>query len=267
MAEESKAAELSIAQTGPVVALATALFGAMGFLATRSYLNGLGVPEHAAIALDEYAQQGGRFFFTLAAQLLPVSACTLIVLQVCRMLVRRSAWLRRVTASGHFSCLVLAAIALATVVIELTCLPPDPVFAPGRILDVAGDLRSRLFLIDAGLVTTVALLSRWFDFLWLHYRDTFFKQFLVLTILLALLVEALLLPVCFGRTEIIPRSFARVSLLREKDQPTLSGILVFSGAESYFVFGDERKLTEVPHRTVREIRYESTEPLERLARQ
>jgi len=64
----------------------------------------------------------------------------------------------------------------------------------------------------------------------------------------------------------VPKSFDRVSLYREKDQPNLSGILVFSDAKNYFLFTDEHKLVEVSHSTVKEIRYESREPLESLAK-
>jgi hypothetical protein len=265
MPEESKAG-LTLAQAGPAVAFASALFGAMGFLATRSYLTGLGLPEHTSIALDDYAQHGGRFFFALAAQFLPVSVCTALVILAFAAPLRRSARLRRWTESGHFICLFLAAASCFTIAVELHCLPPEAVFSPGRIRNVGPELRDSLFLIDAGVLVTVAWLARSFGELWRDYRDTLAKRLLVPILLLAVLVEVLLLPLCFGRIQMIPRSFDRVTLVRDKDQLDLKGMLAFAGPESYFIFNDDRMLVEVERRTVREIRYESSESLEHLAK-
>jgi hypothetical protein len=253
MPDESNTIGLTLAQTGPAVALASALFGAMGFLATRSYLNALGIPVHTVIALDDYAQQGGRFFFQLAAQLLPVGICTALLFLFVAALVRRSARLRRWTESGPFICLFLAAITILAIALELGCLSPETVFSPGRIRNVSPELRVRLYLIEAAVVLTIGWLAQWFNALRRYSRDTLANRMLVPVLLLAVLVEFLLLPLCFSRIQMIPRSFERVTLVREKDQSDVKGILAFAGPESYLVFSESRILIEVEHRTVREI--------------
>jgi hypothetical protein len=141
------------------------------------------------------------------------------------------------------------------------------VFSPGSVRDISGELRLRLYLIEAGLLVTVVWFVRSCDYLWRTCRGTLFQQIFLAIAFLLVAVAVLLLPLCFGRIQMIPRNFDRVTLLRDKDQPALTGILVFSDAESYFIFTAERKLTEVLHRTVREIQYESREPLARLANQ
>ena len=57
------------------IALSTALFTAMGFLATRSYIGSLGLPDHVNIPVDGYLQHGGRFFFVLAVHTLNPRPC------------------------------------------------------------------------------------------------------------------------------------------------------------------------------------------------
>jgi hypothetical protein len=118
-----------------------------------------------------------------------------------------------------------------------------------------------------GVAITVAWAVRQFTLLWRGYRNTLFQKTLLTIVLLSVLVEILLFPLCFGQIAMVPKSFDRVTLRRENEPVNLKGILVFSDADSYFLFTDERKLVEVSHHTVKEVRYESRELLENLARQ
>jgi len=247
------------------VALATALFTVMGFLSTRSYLSGLGLPEHTNLPLDGYIQYGGRFFFVLAVHLLPVSVSVGLLFLIGTTLATWLASLHKLSQTGHFVCFVLVIVALATVLIELSALEPDPVFSPGRVRNISGDLRLRLFLTEIGAALTVAWLVRKFAGLWQGYRSTFLQRAILTISLLSVLVELLLLPLCFGRIAMVPKSFDRVTLRCESEQMNVGGILVFSDADSYFLFTVDRNLVEVSRHSVKEIKYESRELLENLA--
>lgn len=247
-----------------IVALATALFTVMGFLSTRSYLSGLGLPEHTNLPLDGYIQYGGRLFFVLAVYLLPVGVSVGLLFLIGTALATWSASLRKLSQSGHFICVMLILLTLATVLTELSSLGQDPVFSPGRVRNISGDLHLRLFLIEVGATLAVAWLVGKFASLWHSYRNTLPQVALLTILLLSVLVELLLLPLCVGRIIMVPRSFDRVTLRRE-NEPNLGGILVFSDADSHFLYTPDHNLMEVPRHSVKEIKYESRELLENLA--
>jgi hypothetical protein len=247
------------------VALATALFTVMGFLSTRSYLSGLGLPEHTNLPLDGYIQYGGRFFFVLAVHLLPVGVSVGLFFLIGTSLASWSASLQKLSQTGHFFCLVLIIVGLATILTELSSLEPDPIFFPGRVRNISGDLRLRLFLIEVGGTLSVAWLVRKFASLWQGYRNTFLQRALLTISPLFVLVELLLLPLCFGRIAMVPKSFDRVTFRRENEPTNLAGILVFSDADSYFLYTPDHILVEVSRHSVKEIKYEARELLENLA--
>jgi hypothetical protein len=237
----------------------------MGFLSTRSYLSGLGLPEHTNLPLDGYIQYGGRFFFVLAVHLLPVGVSVGLLFLIGTVVAGWFPWLHKLSQSGHFICLVLIVVALATVLNELSSLEPDPVFSPGRVRNISGDLRLRLFLIEVGATLTAVWLVRKFASLRQTYLSTFRQRALLTISLLCVLVELLLLPLCFGRIAMVPKSFDRVTLRRENEPMNLGGILVFSDADSHFLYTSDHNLVEVSRHSVKEIKYESRELIENLA--
>jgi hypothetical protein len=249
------------------VALIATLFGVMGFLCTRAYVSGLGIPEHANISADNYVQYGGRLFFVLAVDLLPIGFCLLLLSTLSGAVLHRWDWLRRSWESGSLPLVALAVVAAVTIALELRSLGTEPVFSLGRLRhpEISQDLRSQLYAIELGAAVTLLLLAGKRRQLKRRFRNAVALGPLIAFALLLAAIVLLLFPLSFGRIAMTPREFSRVTLQREKDQVPLGGILVFSDAESYFVWNDQRKLVEAPHRTVKEIQYDSVQRLEDLA--
>jgi len=261
---EDTPASVSKALLGSGVALATALFVSMGFLSTRAYLSGLGVPDHAAISFDQYVQYGARFFYVLAFDLLPISVVVGVAFVISVTLVKGSTRFDRLSRSNVFLSVLLGVVALGTVVLELRCLNPKPLFSPGQVNGLSSHVRALLYIIETGCLVAVVCLSRWAKQLWQHLRGSLGAQTFLYAVLLLVVIELLLLPLCFGRIAMTPEEFPRVTVYRDKEQPVLTGILVFSDRESYFLFTNERKLVEVAHGSVKEIQYDSIEKLDKL---
>ncbi len=246
--------------------MATALFVSMGFLSTRAYLSGLGIPEHAAISFDQYVQYGARFFYVLVFDLLPISVVVGIAFAIGFSLLGHWTSFDRLSRSDVLLCLVLGVVALGTTVLELRCLNQKPVFAPGQVNEFSSHVRALLYVIETGCLVAVVCLSRRLPRLWRHFQGKAGAQALVYAVLLLVVIQMLLLPLCFGRIAMMPEEFYRVTVSCDKEQPVLIGILVFSDTENYFLYTDERKLVEIAHGTVKEIQYDSLEKLDNLAR-
>jgi len=80
------------------------------------------------------------------------------------------------------------------------------------------------------------------------------NPFLPLAIL-STLIMLLLLPACFGRIVMPPDSFDSVEL-SVKNQPAKSGLLIFVGDNSYFLYTENRELLQIHKEHVSQILYE-----------
>lgn len=247
------------------IALSTALFTAMGFLATRSYIDTLGLPNHVNIPVEGYLQHGARFFFVLGVHMLPMGLCAGILFLAGAGLAKWWKPFGRLVESPVFIYLMLGGTALLTLGLELSVLDPEPVFAPGKVRDIAGEARTRLYLIEFGVAVTLTWLAARVSRLRMA-RSTMVLDVLRALALLAVLVEILVLPLCFGHVAMMPDSFERVSLRRDNEPANLEGVLVYSDAEDYYLYTDRRRLTQIPHRLVKEVQFEETARLEDLAK-
>jgi len=149
--------------TAGLISVIAVVFGAVGFLSIRSYINRLGVPANAELSVDGYLQYGGRVFFTLCVHLVPV----LLVIYLFRLLGAASAKkLRHIGAFFQKYWLQVALICLlaaATFLAELLLLNPKPIFSPGERPSVSGEFSDRtsvVFLIEGSIATTVFILWR-----------------------------------------------------------------------------------------------------------
>lgn len=247
------------------ITLSTALFTAMGFLATRSYIGTLGLPDHVNLSVEGYLQHGARFFFVFAVHMLPMGFCAGMLFLAAAGLAK---WWRpfgRLIESPAFICLILGGAALLTLGLELSLLDPDPVFAPDKVRYISGAARIRLYLIEFGVAITLTWLAAQFSRFRMA-RSTIALDVLRVLALLPVLVEILVLPLCFGRVAMMPDSFQRVSLRRDNEAANLEGILVYSDADDYYLYTDRRRLTQVPHRLVKEVQFGEPARLEDLAK-
>lgn len=261
MPGESPAAEPAKALVGTGITVASALFLAAGFLAARAYLGTLGLPENIVIPVDGYIQYGGRFFVVLVTWLFP-AVLFLTILFVLAAPV--AGGMKRFPGDLHLSlgiCLVVVGAELVAIVLELLSLRPDPVFLPGRVRDVPPGLRLQLYAVEAMVVITVVLLAWNFTRLRFEMAATFRRKGLFALALLLALTEVLLLPLCFGQIAMIPSSFDRVTLLRDKGEPPFTGILIFSDNSNYFLYAPDRTIVQIGHSTVKEVHYEGRQPL------
>jgi hypothetical protein len=239
--------------TGTGVAAGGALFTVTGFLATRAYLSALGIPEHAAISVTEYLQYGGRIIFVLAMQLAPIMA---LVLLAAAPLLGYAQKFADVSRGRILICLAVAIVAAVSVYVEFSMLSVSgPVFSNGRVQSPADAQRFELLGAEIMTAITVLAMLKWGAQLWNETSAPPSRRALVLAVVLLTGTQVFLLPLCFGQVSMIPRSFDRVVLSREKDQPAVQGALVFSDSSAHFVFTPDKNLVEVPRSSIKEIRY------------
>ena len=252
MSDDSKLEAVSKLLAGTGVAAGATLFTVTGFLATRAYLSALGIPEHAAISVNEYLQYGGRIIFVLAMQLAPLMALVLLAASPVLGFASRLADLsRRLT----WACLVFVMIAALSVYLEFSLLASGPVFSNGRAHSPGDALRFQLLAAEIMTAVTFLAVMKWGAQLWSQTSAAHSQRALVLAVFLLAGTQVFLLPLCFGQVSMIPRSFDVVVLSRDKDQPALQGALVFSDSSAHFVFTSDKNLVEVPRASIKEIRY------------
>lgn len=264
MSEEPTAEVVSRFLVGTGVAIASTLFLAAGFLATRAYLGALGVPEHVAIPIDGYIQYGARFFFVFIVQLFPAIVCAAVLFLFAALLTGRAKRLDEKLQAGMSICVLVIGGTLIAIFLELLSLTSDPVFSPGRVRNVSHNLRLQLYGAEVAVVITTLVLAWTFPQLWRSLRNSVLQKCLLSAAVLLALTAILLLPLCFGQIAMIPQTFNQVTLVRDRSESSLSGILVFSDAANYFLFTNDRMMVEISHAAVKEIHYEGRKPLSSL---
>ena len=254
MAEVSRAIKF----LGTALPVAAGILGGVGFLSIRSFVNGIGLPEHVTLSVDEYLQYGGRVFFGLIFQLLPLAAVLAAVVILFDLAVKHAPFVSRIT--DHFFLPPALALALASVGIyyETDLLSGRPLFLPWSVRDalISRSLLHHFYFVEAACAVTgvwlfVGFASRWNNVAGSSSR----KAFLSFT-LLAISSEILLLCPCFGRIAMIPDNFIRVVLQRKEMKP-VEGLLLFSDKDSYFLYTPDCMMVEVPHADARQLDYEA----------
>ena len=246
-------------EKGPVgaaiqaAAAVTIVLSATGFLAVRAHLQSLQLPSHASPGTEGYLEIGGRIVFGVVGQLVVVLVALLLLWLAGALLAR---WLpsvarlprHRVVLAVGLPLLGIAALAFELssldAVVDLDALTPGH----GRSL-----LRPVIFA-EALLAMALIWMNevRWQLDGWL--RGTFLQRQFSAVVLLLFAAAVLMLPVAFGRTEMLPTRFDQVELVTERG--SVKGLLVFSDASSHFIWTDRRALTEIARDEAKEIRYE-----------
>jgi hypothetical protein len=262
--EDSKLESVSKLLAGTGVAAGATLFTITGFLAARAYLVALGIPEHATLAVNEYLQYGGRIIFVLTLQLAPIMALLLLLIAPILGYANKLAQGPRQRVLLYLAVIVVAAICID---LEFSLLAlSDPVFSTGRVHTPDGARRLQLLAAEIMTALMVLALSKWGAQFWRETRTSPARKALILAMFLLTGTQLCMLPLCFGQVSMIPSAFDRVILLREKDQPSVQGALVFSDSSAHFVFTPDKNLVEVPRAAIREIHYVGRATLEDLAR-
>ncbi len=268
MSEDSKLESISKFLTGTGAAAGATLLTTTGFLAVRSYLGALGIPEHTAISVNDYLQYGGRIVFVLALQIAPLMA---LLLLVAVPVVRFIRWPADNARRGTGLCIAVVILAGVSTGVELhllggTAANPGPVFAAGRVRVIPAVLKLQLLAVEILTAAVLLAMFNWGSRLWREYKTTPARSALLLAAFLLTSTQTLLLPLCFGQIFMVPRFFDLVVLSREKDEPPLQGVLVFSDNVAHFVFTPEKNLVEVPRGSVKEIRYVGRAAIQCLAK-
>lgn len=268
MGDDSKLETVSKFLAGTGLAAGVTLLTSTGFLAVRSYLGALGIPEHAAISVNDYLQYGGRIVFVLALQIAPLMALLLLAALPVLCFLRPES---KNPQRGTGLCVAIVLLAGVSIGVELYLLGDSssnqwPVFAAGRVRLVPSTMKLQLLAVEVLTAAVLLALFYWGAGLWREYRSTPVRAALVLAAFLLASAQTLLLPLCFGQVFMIPKFYDLVVLSRGKDEPALQGALVFSDNAAHFVFTPEKNLVEVPRGSVKEIRYVGRAAIRDLAK-
>lgn len=243
---------------GALFPVATVVLGAAGFLSIRSFINGVGLPEHTALSVDDYLQYGGRVFFGLIFQFLPLSLF-LALLEMARVRWRNQYPAAAERASRSvWPLLCIMVLALVAIFFETELLSSRPLFLPWSVRSHESTmLLKKYFYLTEGLS---ALAGFWlFSGFPRNWQDSTRHDLRRPLLLLAAFVGSgaiLLMVPCFGRIVMVPNEFSFVTVVR-KDAPQLKGMLVFSDKDNYFLYTSDCMMVEVPHGQVRQVSYEA----------
>ncbi|MCP4717393.1 MAG: hypothetical protein GY868_19900 [Deltaproteobacteria bacterium] len=259
--EQGSPLDAVLKRTSAAFGLLSVVFSAAGFLAVRSSINGLGVPSQAALSLDEYLQFGGRFFFTVTVHMLPICAIVYLLYLLglgCSKLLKQ----KRSAAAGDLATsLVLAGFALVSIFFELILLGREPVFQPGSTYSMAAHNIDLLILLMLEAVAAGTLI--WFCIAWHRFRQRLSRpgpaRPLPVIAGVLIVIQLLLLPVCFGRVAMVPEQLPEVRLQVKGSARATPGILVFSDANHHYLWlEDNHHMIQINKKEVTEIRYEGS---------
>lgn len=257
--------ERTLKELSAIAALLATLFSAAGFLGVRAWLNRLGIPSHAELSPEGYLQHGGRLLFAVAVHLLPVCLALYLLLAlgrgIRRQLAGRPARFPRPTTAAF----LVVLLALAALLVELPQSSSGPVFEPGRSPGFAPGEAGLLRLFAAELLVAAAALGlalSWRSWRWRSKTSPMLRY----TSWLAAVtvgVALLLLPVSFGRVAMVAGSMPSVEMLDDAGEEVAAGLLVFTGANSHFVWiEDENLLLQLERSRVATVRYLGSRSLE-----
>lgn len=242
---------------GGALPAATVMFGAVGFLSIRSFVNGIGLPEHASLSVDEYLQYGGRVFFSLIFQLLPLAALFAAILILFEHGKKRVSFFLKVSGHPYAPPLFMLALAGVALYYESDLLASRPLFLPWSVRDphVSQTLKNHFYLAEAASVVSGFWLFASFGERWRSSALHLQRRAVLFLAGVAVSSEILLLCPCFGRIVMVPDSFQRTAV-RRKDAQVLQGLLLFSDKDNYFLLTTDCMIVEVPHGEVKQIDYD-----------
>lgn len=226
------------------IAAVTSSFAALGFLATRAYINFLGLPVHVSIAAESYTQYGGRFAFTLVIHLAIAGSLLALALAV----LGRVSLPSRLTR-GPYPWLGFFALVAATLLAELTMITATTrVFIPGQTLPPSPAASTRQMVALVGVEVLVLLTC------WVAARraaanggSSGLTRAYVLVLSLACV---LLLPVVYAGTAMRDEAYRYVSLVGE-DGPIIGGVHAFTDQSDYYVWDDvDKRLVQIGRNSV-----------------
>jgi hypothetical protein len=241
-----------------IASLLLVAFSATGFLSMRASLNALGVPTCAEPSVDEYVQNGGRMFFELAVQFVPISVVMCLAIIICNWVGSKFTIIAIPFRKAPFQYFLVSILALWAFGMDTMLLTDTaaPVFSkPPHSLP--GNTSFALWLTEAAMILMVAIMWRRLfsdrsDGL-IKPRTKFLKGFAVLITSLILL----LFPTVFGATAMISNDFDLVCVYAA--DPTgltpVEGILVFTDSESYYVWTASKVMIQIPKNNVRRIHH------------
>jgi len=243
---------------GTALPVVTVVFGAVGFLSIRSFINGLGLPEHTALSVDDYLQYGGRVFFALIFRLLPLCLLLAILAAAAGEWKNRApGGLERAVQSlwVPLCILVLAGVALFY---ETEVLSSRALFLPWSVRNQESTLllKRHFRLIEAVCTATGFWLFTGFPQGWRNSLRHPLRRALLFLSAFGVSAGILLLAPCFGQIVMVPDVFAVTTVLR-KEPPPLKGMLLFSDKDNYFLYTADCMMVEVPHEEVKQVNYEA----------
>jgi hypothetical protein len=243
---------------GALIPVATLVFGAVGFLSIRSFTNGLGLPEHTTLSVDDYLQYGGRVFFGMIFQLLPLSVLLALLGAAVGEWKIRFPDISERAARSLWPLLGIVVLAGIAIFFETELLSSRPLFLPWSVRSFESTLllKRHFYLVETLAAVTgfwmfTAFLKSWHD----SARHPVRRALLFLSAIMTSAGILLLVP-CFGRIVMISDQFAVTTMVR-KDSSSLKGMLLFSDKDNYFLYTPDCMMVEVPHEQVKQVNYEA----------
>jgi hypothetical protein len=243
---------------GALFPVATVVFGAVGFLSIRSFINGVGLPEHTALSVDDYLQYGGRVFFGLIFQFLPLSVLLALLGAAMGEWKNRSPAASEWVVRSVWAVLGIVILAGVSIFYETELLSSRPLFLPWSVRSQESTLllRRQFYLIEALSAATGFWLFAGFPQSWQDSARHPLRRALLFLGAFVVSAEILLLAPCFGRVVMVPNEFAVATVVR-KERPPLKGMLLFSDKDNYFLYTPDCMMVEVPHEEVKQVNYEA----------
>ena len=216
------------------------VFTASGLLAIRAYLSGLGVPPVADLSVDGYLQQGGRFFFTLAAHLLIVGPAMYIIYALLGCVVNLFSRPGREVRWAVWTIVGLLILSVMGIGLLLFLLGRNPIFIPGHSSGVSEQAGGLGFLLTAEAIVISSIV--WLYSVWPKLRfalqGIWWAQPLSILIMVMVGAQAVLVPTAFGRIAMLPKTLPYVTISNNKGEEQAKGLLVFSDKDNHFVWNN-----------------------------
>ena len=241
---------------GAIVSAITGLLAASGFLATRSYINTLGLPSHVSVSVEAYIQYGGRFIFTAIIHM----ALAGFFVYLVSLLIRKIPLSKKISSKsylwGIFLCTAMLTIGLELFIISGTASQ----FEPGSALKLREiSLMDISFLIFLELLVLAVILfsvELWRN-IYKSELNGIFIRIKQLCFTMMSLSSVLLLPVVFAGIVMPADKYNHVEIMLDEQKP-IKGTHIFTDANDYYIWDQvSKQIIQVNKSKVIKIKYVS----------
>ncbi len=225
-----------------LLGLIAGLFSASGLLAVRAQLSGLGISSTAALSVDAYLQEGGRFIFSIVVHLIiltpPLYLLYVLFASVSLHLSKKDYNLN----NPAWNLISIIIVSMINVFFMNSLLSHGAAFVAGQTPNIMGpEMILSLYGIELILLGNLI----WFWMIWpklkaLSPESIWFRP-LPLFAGIILTAQLVLFPTVFGRVAMIPKSFDEVEISDIKNNRKISGLFIYSDQGQYFIWKSESK--------------------------